>query len=214
MAIFKEKKDILWGGIKLEIEVKRKPTKLEYGKQYRDSKNAKKTEQHNNDVDLLALKHPDLYKKIRAEGFVVWFESIYACKWKRRWELDPFRAKFEIESAEELERDLDAARSSANEYRKEEDLSSITASERRRIRIALATPLWCDRKKIRAIYEECQKISRRTGVMHHVDHIIPLQGKYVTGFHIHTNLRIVTARENLCKKNKFDLILDNICDDQ
>lgn len=208
MAIVKEKKVISWGGIELEVEVKRKPTKQEYGKQYRDKRRQDAENRHNADVALLAKKQPDLYKKILAEGFAVWFESIYTIKWKKQWELDPIRAADEIEGAEELERNLDKARAEANEYRNEEDLTTLTASARRRIRVALATPPWCDRKKIRAIYEECRKISMRSGILHHVDHIIPLQGKYVTGFHVHTNLRIITARENLQKSNRFNELFD------
>ncbi|WP_241065494.1 hypothetical protein [Achromobacter insuavis] len=76
--------------------------------------------------------------------------------------------------------------------------------ERRRLLLRLATPAWADRKKIRAIYDERDRIELETGVPHDVDHVVPLVNTLVCGLHCEANLRIVPAAVNRSKSNKFD----------
>lgn len=59
------------------------------------------------------------------------------------------------------------------------------------------TPAWADTKAIRRIYED-----RPSG--YHVDHVIPLRGKYVSGLHVETNLQYLPAVENLRKNDRFE----------
>jgi hypothetical protein len=71
----------------------------------------------------------------------------------------------------------------------------------RRARRLAATPSWCDRDAIIALYCEARRLTLETGVPHEVDHIIPLKGKGVCGLHIPLNMQIITRRQNRTKHN-------------
>ena len=65
------------------------------------------------------------------------------------------------------------------------------------------TPPWADLMTIRQIYDTSHWITKVTGLEHHVDHIIPMRGKLVSGLHIAENLRVLPGPENLTKGSKF-----------
>jgi hypothetical protein len=60
----------------------------------------------------------------------------------------------------------------------------------------LRVPLWANQDKIDEIY-------RNRPIDCHVDHIIPLNGKLVSGLHVHNNLQYLPIQENRLKSNKF-----------
>lgn len=61
---------------------------------------------------------------------------------------------------------------------------------------ALRIPPWSQTQLIEKFYENCPE-------RHHVDHIVPLKGKEVSGLHVIENLQYLTAEENLSKGNKY-----------
>ena len=72
---------------------------------------------------------------------------------------------------------------------------------RRKAYIKRATPSWSDSEIIENIYKEASRISQETGILQHVDHVIPLRSRTVCGLHCPDNLQIIPASENVRKKN-------------
>lgn len=66
------------------------------------------------------------------------------------------------------------------------------------------TPKWLtpfDKLKIECLYQLAAMRNRESGQKWHVDHIIPLQGAFVSGLHVPDNLRVILAIDNMRKSN-------------
>jgi len=72
------------------------------------------------------------------------------------------------------------------------------AQAKRRSSKLNATVVWANLEKIKEIYMGCP-------IGYEVDHIIPLQGKIVSGLHIENNLQYLTIKENRMKSNKLEV---------
>ena len=73
---------------------------------------------------------------------------------------------------------------------------------RRRAKKKQATPAWADPVAINAIYSEALRLEKETGMPYEVDHVFPLQSKYMCGLHVENNLQILTQEENRKKSNR------------
>lgn len=71
----------------------------------------------------------------------------------------------------------------------------------RQLTLKKALPSWADLEAITEIYAEAARIQKSTGIPHNVDHFYPIRGKTVCGLHVENNLRIITAAENMEKKD-------------
>lgn len=78
----------------------------------------------------------------------------------------------------------------------------------RRIAKLNRTPLWLtkfDKLKIQCFYSVAAMLTRENGEEWHVDHVIPLQGRFVSGLHVPSNLQVIRGEENMAKHNKFEV---------
>ena len=73
----------------------------------------------------------------------------------------------------------------------------VLYTTRRRAAKLQRTPAWADATAIDAFYLDCP-----AGM--HVDHVIPLRGRLVSGLHVLNNLQYLANIDNMRKGNKFD----------
>lgn len=98
----------------------------------------------------------------------------------------------------------DGKRASAIAWAKENPEAKAEIDARRRASKLKAAPAWLTRehrREMAALYAEARRLTAATGIAHHVDHIVPLQGRTVCGLHVPWNLQILTAKANLAKRN-------------
>jgi hypothetical protein len=92
------------------------------------------------------------------------------------------------------------------QYRDNNKAKILALCTKRKKYVAERTPAWLDvvdKAEIASIYEYCAAL-RSCGLDYHVDHIIPLRGKTVSGLHVPSNLQVMYSKDNIAKKNRWD----------
>lgn len=95
--------------------------------------------------------------------------------------------------------------SKSTEYKKNNPEVCRASNANRRAARLQRTPSWSNLPAIKIIYSRCPEDK-------HVDHIIPLQGRVVSGLHVENNLQYLSIQENLSKFNSFDITKFNVGD--
>lgn len=124
----------------------------------------------------------------------------------RKWAAEnPEKRKAAIDKWREENRDQHNA---TNRAWNAENKHVKTALEgKRRAAKLLRTPKWLSAAQLKQItdtYGIAAALTEITGTPYAVDHVVPLQGKKVSGLHVPWNLQVITAQKNSKKSNKFD----------
>lgn len=93
-----------------------------------------------------------------------------------------------------------------NNYNKTHPEKHLARTRKRQAAKLQRVPKWLttDQLKVmQAFYQIAAMLTRENNEPWHVDHIIPLQGKTVSGLHVPSNLQVIPATENTKKSNKF-----------
>lgn len=97
---------------------------------------------------------------------------------------------------------LQECRERDREYYRNNKHIRIAGNARRRVAVLQAIPSWANLEKIKDIYKQREELTKQTGIVYHVDHIIPLRGRNVCGLHVENNLRVIPGSDNLSKHCK------------
>jgi len=107
------------------------------------------------------------------------------------------KEKINAHNKEYREKNKEKVKIHAKKYRENNRGIFRAIQAKRRARILQATPAWANLQQIKNIYTQCPN-------GYHVDHVVPLRGKNVCGFHVENNLQYLKPRENVQKGNKYN----------
>lgn len=94
------------------------------------------------------------------------------------------------------EEEREAYLASQRDYNRQNPCKFRVYARRTNAQRRTRVPQWSERKEILEFYRNCP-------IGYHVDHVISLQGKTVSGLHVLGNLQYLPAEENLAKGNRY-----------
>ena len=125
--------------------------------------------------------------------------------YNRSWELaNPEKAKASKHKYALANREKKNARS--RQYSRENPHIGLAHVRARQARLAKRTPPWFNSEHqwiMKQAYELAKIREKMFGFKWHVDHIVPLKGKTVSGLHVPWNIQVIPAKENWQKSNRW-----------
>ena len=147
----------------------------------------------------------------REDGFLFWGYEPHVKKDGYRYEdwFSPEKFNANLERKRDWHRrNKERFANYASGWKKDNKPKVNASTAKRRSAKLNATPAWLTQEhlqQIESVYVLAQQLTIDTGIVHHVDHIVPLQGELVSGLHVPWNLRAIPAAENLNKGKSFDV---------
>lgn len=102
---------------------------------------------------------------------------------------------------------LERAKLKSREWRKSNPAKRTALAMAYKNQTRKSTPAWLTEDAFWMMdqaYELARERTKLFGFQWHVDHIVPLRGKNVSGLHVPWNLQVIPARVNQSKHNKFE----------
>jgi len=144
-------------------------------------------------------KNPEKVKTTLAASREKCADRIAATKRKYRLN-NPEKVKLARKIAYEAKRDTELAK--AREYKKLNPHVTRSSVANRVARKKDATPSWFDRERVLDLHRQAVELNELTGMIWHVDHIVPLKSPLVCGLHWHENMQLLPASVNQSKSNR------------
>ena len=171
----------------------------------------------------MPYKDPDARKMYQKEYYLKNKESVLKCNrawdsankekvkiYKKEWIkniTEEQRSKYNLRARARYQENIEHNIERKKVYKaNNKHIVNANAAKRRACELK-RTPAWLtefDRLKIKCIYSIATMLTHENKEPWHVDHIIPLQGKFVSGLHVPNNLWFIRGSENCQKGNKFD----------
>ena len=166
------------------IECRRSAEKARYYK-YPEKAQARTKKKYHAHAEVLRAKRRDAYTKNREVEKAI--AKVRSSEWRLK---NPEHA---------------GAKAAKAKYKAENPAKTSAATAKRRTAKMHRTPAWLpsdDLWLIEQAYELAALRTKMFGFSWHVDHVIPLQGKTVSGLHVPTNLQVIPWLDNVKKANK------------
>jgi hypothetical protein len=195
---------------------KRRIQKIEYYQKNKDAINAKKKEQKAKlTIEQIAERksYMDAYNANRRQAQIEFSKQYYI---KNKKQISQTKKEYRDANKEIIaitkklnyEKYKEKHLAQKKEYRALNKGKINALNTARKKVIKQQTPKWVGTVEKWFILETYELAALRTkmfGFSWNVDHIIPLQGKIVSGLHVPNNLQVIPAIENIRKKNKYEV---------
>jgi len=125
--------------------------------------------------------------------------------YKKCWD-ELNKEKIQEDSKERYLAKKDQIKAYVSQYKKLNPAKANANKAKRKAAKKLRTPIWLtpiDFERIENEYKLAAILTKIWGEPWHVDHIIPLQGKLVSGLHVPSNLQVILGSKNCSKQNRY-----------